>query len=85
MLARNPIENGELTEDEIKKCEKTKILLKIKTSEIPFQNLKQKVHIHLCQKSRQTNGIYWLVKNFLKYLIQRYAKLLVQQKKRFSP
>ena len=34
MLPRNPIENGELTKDEIVKCEKNQnLLLEIKTSE----------------------------------------------------
>ena len=44
------IENGELTNEEIEKCEKNeKLDLQIKHSEIPRQ--KQKVqNIHLCQK-----------------------------------
>ena len=43
MLARNPIENGELTKEEIQKCENNeKLNLKIKTSEIPIPQSKTK-------------------------------------------
>ena len=43
MLPRNPIENGELTKDEIVRCEKNQnLLLKIKTSEIPLPQSKTK-------------------------------------------
>ena len=43
MLPRNPIENGELTKDEIIRCEKNQnLFLKIKTSEIPLPQSKTK-------------------------------------------
>ena len=61
--------------------------LKIKNSEIPLPKSKTKGarYTPLSKRADKPNGIYWLVKNFPKYLIQKYAKLLVQQKKRFSP
>ena len=67
MLPRNPIENGELTKDEIVKCEKNQnLLLKIKTSEIPLPQPKTKgaKYTPLSKRADKPNGIYWLVKNF---------------------
>ena len=67
MLPRNPIENGELTKDEIVKCEKNQnLLLKIKTSEIPLPQSKTKgaKYTPLSKRADKPNGIYWLVKNF---------------------
>ena len=44
ILSRNPLENGELTDEEIKKCEKDeKRDLQIKHSEIPMPQTKTKV------------------------------------------
>ena len=56
ILARNPLENGELTSEEITKCEKNeKLDLQIKLSDIPMPQTKQKVrNTHLIKKSRQT-------------------------------
>ena len=43
ILPRNPLENGELTQDEITKCEKNQTLkLSIKNSEIPIHYSKTK-------------------------------------------
>ena len=67
MLPRNPIENGELTKDEIVKCEKNQnLLLKIKASEIPLPQSKTKgaKYTPLSKRADKPNGIYWLVKNF---------------------
>ena len=67
MLPRNPIENGELTKDEIIRCEKNQNLhLKIKISEIPLPQSKTKgaKYTPLSKRADKPNGIYWLVKNF---------------------
>ena len=67
MLPRNPIENGELTKDEIVRCENNQNLyLKIKTSEIPLPQSKTKgaKYTPLSKRADKPNGIYWLVKNF---------------------
>jgi hypothetical protein len=67
MLPRNPIENGELTKDEIVRCENNQNLyLKIKTSEIPLPQSKTKGarYTPLSKRADKPNGIYWLVKNF---------------------
>ena len=67
MLPRNPIENGELTKDEIERCEKNQnLFLKIKTSEIPLPLSKTKgaKYTPLSKRADKPNGIYWLVKNF---------------------
>ena len=67
MLPRNPVENGELTKDEIIRCEKNQNLhLKIKISEIPLPQSKTKgaKYTPLSKRADKPNGIYWLVKNF---------------------
>ena len=67
MLPRNPIENGELTKDEIIRCENNQdLFLKIKTSEIPLPQSKTKgaKYTPLSKRADKPNGIYWLVKNF---------------------
>ena len=85
MLPRNPVENGELTEDEIKKCEKKmkKNHYKLKKFLIfHFHNLKLKeLDIPLYPKELINQMVYigWL-KTFQKSQIQKSAKLLVQQK-----
>ena len=67
MLPRNPIENGELTKDEIVRCEQNQnLFLKIKTSGIPLPMSKTKgaKYTPLSKRADKPNGIYWLVKNF---------------------
>ncbi len=66
ILPRNPIENGELSIDEIKKCEKNQnSTLKIKDSNIPMPNAKTKgaKYTPLSKRADKPNGIYWLIKN----------------------
>ena len=84
MLARNPIENGELTEDEIKKCEKNQnSSLKIKTSEIPLPKSKTKGarYTPLSKRADKPNGIYWLVKNFPEIPDSKICKIIGTTKK----
>ena len=84
MLARNPIENGELTEDEIKKCEKNQnSSLKIKTSEIPLPKSKTKAarYTPLSKRADKPNGIYWLVKNFPEIPDSKICKIIGTTKK----
>ena len=67
ILARNPLETGDLTEEEIKKCEKNeKLDLKIKNSEIPMPQTKTKgaKYTPLSKRADKPNGIYWLIKNY---------------------
>ena len=66
ILPRNPLENGELSEDEIKKCEKNvKLSLKIRNSDIPMPKTKTKGsrYTPLSKRADKPNGIYWLLKN----------------------
>ena len=66
ILPRNPLENGELSEDEIKKCEKNiKLSLKIRSSDIPMPKTKTKGsrYTPLSKRADKPNGIYWLLKN----------------------
>ena len=66
ILPRNPLENGELSIEEIKKCEKNqKLFLKIKTSDIPMPKTKTKGsrYTPLSKRADKPNGIYWLLKN----------------------
>ena len=84
MLARNPIENGELTEDEIKKCEKNQnSSLKIKNSEIPLPKSKTKGarYTPLSKRADKPNGIYWLVKNFPEIPDSKICKIIGTTKK----
>ena len=84
MLARNPIENGDLTEDEIKKCEKNQnSSLKIKTSEIPLPKSKTKGarYTPLSKRADKPNGIYWLVKNFPEIPDSKICKIIGTTKK----
>ena len=84
MLPRNPIENGELTKDEIIRCEKNQNLhLKIKTSEIPLPQPKTKgaKYTPLSKRADKPNGIYWLVKNFPDLPDSRICKIIGTTKK----
>ena len=84
MLARNPIENGELTEDEIKKCEKNQnSSLKIKNSEIPLPKSKTKgADTPPCLKE-QTNLMEFigLLKNFPEIPDSKICKIIGTTKK----
>ena len=67
ILARNPLENGELTSQEIQKCEKNdKLDLKNKDSDIPMPQTKTKgaKYTPLSKRADKPNGIYWLIKHF---------------------
>ena len=84
MLARNPIENGELTEDEIKKCEKNeKKSLQIKISDIPLPQSKTKGarYTPLSKRADKPNGIYWFVKNFPEVPDSKICKIIGTTKK----
>ena len=66
ILPRNPLENGELTQEEISKCEKNSNLsLNIKQSDIPIPNSKTKgaKYTPLSKRADKPNGIYWFIKN----------------------
>jgi len=66
ILPRNPLENGELSIEEINKCEKNqKLELKIKNSDIPMPKTKTKGsrYTPLSKRADKPNGIYWLLKN----------------------
>ena len=58
ILPRNPIENGELTKDEIKVREKSKSSFKIKTSEIPLPQSKTKGAKYTPSKGRTNQMVY---------------------------
>ena len=83
ILARNPLETGDLTEEEIKKCEKNeKLDLKIKNSEIPMPQTKTKgaKYTPLSKRADKPNGIYWLIKNYPSLPDSKFARSLVPQK-----
>ena len=66
ILPRNPIEHGELTLEEIKKCERiNQKSLNIKISDIPIPKIKTKGarYTPLIKRADKPNGIYWFVKN----------------------
>ena len=66
ILPRNPVENGELSDEEIKNCEQnSERKLCIKDSDIPLPDLKTKGsrYTPLSKRADKPNGIYWLLKN----------------------
>ena len=66
ILPRNPVENGELSEEEIFKCEKNQNLdLNIRSSDIPIPETKTKGsrYTPLSKRADKPNGIYWFIKN----------------------
>ena len=84
MLARNPIENGELTKEEIQKCENNeKLNLKIKTSEIPIPQSKTKGarYTPLSKRADKPNGIYWMLKNYPEMPDSKICKIIGTTKK----
>jgi hypothetical protein len=84
ILARNPLEAGDLTEEEIKKCEKNeKLDLKIKNSEIPMPQTKTKgaKYTPLSKRADKPNGIYWLIKNYPSLPDSKICKIIGTTKK----
>ena len=84
ILPRNPIEHGELTKEEIKKCESDQNKsLKIKESEIPIPKIKTKGarYTPLSKRADKPNGIYWFVKNLPMIPDSKICKLIGTTKK----
>ena len=84
ILPRNPLENGELTLDEINKCEKNESSsLKIKNSDIPMPQTKTKgsKYTPLSKRADKPNGIYWLLKNFPNVPDSKICKIIGTTKK----
>lgn len=66
VLSRNPIENGELSAEEIKRCENNKDKeLKLLKTDIPQPNTKTKgaKYTPLSKRADKPNGISWILKN----------------------
>ena len=84
ILSRNPLENGELTDEEIKKCEKDeKRDLQIKHSEIPMPQTKTKgaKYTPLSKRADKPNGIYWLIKHYPSLPDSKICKMIGTTKK----
>tara|TARA_E500000331_G_C17155374_1_gene669298 strand:+ start:29 stop:538 length:510 start_codon:yes stop_codon:yes gene_type:complete len=84
ILPRNPLENGELTQNEINRCEKDdKLNLNIKDSEIPIPNAKTKgsKYTPLSKRAEKPNGIYWFIKNIPEIPDSQICKLIGTTKK----
>lgn len=79
MIPRNPIENGELSSEEIKLCEKdpNKNLQMVKTS-IPEPKLKTKGarYTPLSKRADKPNGIAWVLKNLPNLPDSKTCKLI---------
>lgn len=79
MIPRNPIENGELSSEEIKLCEKDpkKNLQMVKTS-IPEPKLKTKGarYTPLSKRADKPNGIAWVLKNLPNLPDSKTCKLI---------
>ena len=79
MIPRNPIENGELSTEEIKLCEKdpNKNLQMVKTS-IPEPKLKTKGarYTPLSKRADKPNGIAWVLKNLPNLPDSKACKLI---------
>ena len=79
ILARNPLEYGELSIEEIKKCEKTtKLSLSISQSEIPMPETRTKGsrYTPLSKRADKPNGIYWLLKNLPQIAESKICKII---------
>jgi len=84
ILPRNPTENGELTLEEIKKCEKNANLsIKIKDSEIPMPQTKTKGarYTPLSKRADKPSGIYWVLKNLPEVPDSKICKIIGTTKK----
>ena len=84
ILPRNPLENGELTQEEISRCEtNSKLSLNIKQSDIPIPNSKTKgaKYTPLSKRADKPNGIYWFIKNIPEIPDSKICKLIGTTKK----
>lgn len=84
ILPRNPVENGELTQEEISKCEKNSNLsLNIKQSDIPIPDSKTKgaKYTPLSKRADKPNGIYWFIKNIPEIPDSKICKIIGTTKK----
>ena len=84
ILPRNPLENGELTQEEITRCESDpKLSLNIKQSDIPIPNSKTKgaKYTPLSKRADKPNGIYWFIKNIPDIPDSKICKLIGTTKK----
>ena len=84
ILPRNPVENGELTKEEISRCEKDeKLLLNIKSSEVPVPNKKTKGsrYTPLSKRADKPNGIYWFIRNIPDIPDSKICKIIGTTKK----
>ncbi len=84
ILPRSPLENGELTKEEIAKCEKNESSsLNIKDSDIPMPQTKTKGsrYTPLSKRADKPNGIYWLLKNFPNLPDSKICKIIGTTKK----
>ncbi len=84
ILPRNPLENGELTKDEISRCENDDtISLNIKNSEVPVPNKKTKGsrYTPLSKRADKPNGIYWFIRNIPEMPDSKICKLIGTTKK----
>ncbi len=84
ILPRNPLESGELTKEEIVKCEKNEnSLLNIKNSDIPIPNAKTKGsrYTPLSKRADKPNGIYWFIKNIPDIPDSKICKVIGTTKK----
>ena len=79
ILARNPIESGELSSDEINKCENNyKLDLKILKTTIPQPKAKTKGarYTPLSKRADKPNGISWMLKNLPNLPDSKICKLI---------
>ena len=79
MIPRNPIENGELSRDEISSCEKDSLKsLEILKTNIPQPNLKTKgaKYTPLSKRADKPNGIAWILKNLPQLPDSKTCKLI---------
>ena len=84
ILPRNPVENGELSEEEIFKCEKNQNLdLNIRSSDIPIPETKTKGsrYTPLSKRADKPNGIYWLIKHYPNLPDSKICKIIGTTKK----
>ena len=83
ILPENPVENGELSKEEISKCEKNqKLGLTIRDSDMPVPETKTKGsrYTPLSKRADKPNGIYWFIKNLPEMPDSRIVNLLGLQK-----
>lgn len=79
ILARNPIENGELLNEEIKRCEgNEKLELKMFKTSIPQPKTKTKgaKYTPLSKRADKPNGISWVLKNLPNLPDSKTCKLI---------